>query len=436
MLYAIHVHPHDIRDEGAERVVRNIVELAKIKTIIAEAVSLEERHPYPSGVLPHNPKHSVFVSKATLEVPLADNVFAGSPVRPKASEPVLAGDDYIESLNKAALEQGATVVPWIKGLNGAFQGRVEQICVRTIDRELVPTWLCPSHPETLEYVSSLMCGILERYHSQAILLDRLRYPDWSGAEVKPERMLTCFCDNCRAMMERDGIDLPVLERGLRRILETGRNHPDRLFEIPNFDVETAEIKKWLHFRSSLITDLVKQVNLRLQLWNKNEGAAVKFWLNLWPPSFAWLLGQDYQALGRLCDGAKHFPYHRLGGGADLKGLVEKIVGGGGPDLEKKIFASIINLLQLPYRIDFEEFKSSGLPVDFVGRETAIGKEAFGPEKLIFSGIQIWDTPEAEIFKACQAARNGKADGLFFYCYGWADLHALETVGRIVNSPAE
>ena len=91
MLYAIHVHPHDIRDEGAERVVRNIVELAKIKTIIAEAVSLEERHPYPSGVLPHNPKHSVFVSKATLEVPLADNVFAGSPVRPKASEPVLAG---------------------------------------------------------------------------------------------------------------------------------------------------------------------------------------------------------------------------------------------------------------------------------------------------------------------------------------------------------
>jgi hypothetical protein len=431
MLHAIHVHPHDIRDEGAEQVVRNIVELAKIKTIIAEAVTLEERHPYPSGVLPHNPRHSVVISKATLEVPLEKSLFGGLPVHPVVSGPVLAGDDYIADLNTAALKQDATVVPWIKGLNGAFFGKTDQICVRTLDGELVPTWLCPSHTETLEYVTSLIYGILERYHSQAILLDRMRYPDWSGETVKPERMLTCFCPTCKENMKQEGIDLPVLERGLRRILEDGRNNPDQLNNIKNFNAETIEIKKWLLFRNHLITRLVEHINMRLQLWNQKQGSQVKFWLNLWPPSFAWLLGQDYQALGKLCDGAKHFPYHRLGGGADLKGLVETLAGEGNQDLQAKIFQLIMGLIQLPYHLTFEEFKNLGLPVDFVGRETVAGKEAFGPEKLIFSGIQIWNTPKIEIVKACQAARDGNADGLFFYCYGWADLPALKTVGQIV-----
>jgi hypothetical protein len=433
MLYAIHVHPHDIRDESAEQVVQNIVELAKIRTIIAEAVTLEERHPYPSGVLPHNPRHPVVVSKATLEVPLAESFFNGLPIRPVVSEPVSAGEDYIGFLSKAALERNVTVVPWMKGLNGAFCGETHQICVRTIEQELVPTWLCPSHPETLEYVMSLIYGILERYQSKAILLDRMRYPDWSGASVKPERMLTCFCHTCRTMMQREGIDLPVLERGLHRILEDGRNHPGQLLDVKNFSAETIEIKKWLLFRTMLITRLVQHINLRLQLWNQKQGANVKFWLNLWPPSFAWLLGQDYQALGQLCDGAKHFPYHRLGGGADLKGLIEKIAGDGSQDLQAQIFQLIMRILHLPYHLNYEEFKHLGLPVDFVGRETTAAKKAFGPEKQIFSGIQIWDTPHSEIFEACQAAQNGNADGLFFYCYGWADLRALETVGQIVGA---
>jgi hypothetical protein len=435
MIHAIHVHPHDIRDEGREAVLRNIVELANVRTIIAEAVTLEERHPYPTGVLPHNPRHSVVVSQATLEVPLNKQWFEGLPVRPVSSNAVLAGDDYIASLSQAASARDVVVVPWLKGLNGAFDGRTEEICVRTIDQELVPTWLCPSHPETLEYVTSLIFGILERYGSQGILLDRMRYPDWSGAAVKPERLLTCFCPDCRSKMEQEGIELPILERGLRRIFDCWRYHPQQLTDWNGLETEMLELKKWILFRNSLVTRLVQQINLKLQSWSFKRRTPVKFWLNLWPPSFAWLLGQDYKALGSLCDGAKHFPYHRLGGGADLKGLIDKIANEANPDIKEQIFREIMKLIQLPYDLSFEEFKNNGFPVDFVRRETLAGKEAFGTEKQIFSGIQIWNTPEREIVKACQAAQDGKADGLFFYCYGWTNLHALETVGRIVASSA-
>lgn len=430
MVYAIHVHPHDIRDEGAERVVENITELGKIRTIIAEATTLEERHPYPDGVLPHNPRHSVVVSQATLEVPLSDRLFSELPIQPLPSARVLAGDDYIGSLRKASAVQGAAVIPWVKGLNGAFSGRIEDFSVRTLDGEPVPTWLCPSRPESLEYITSLIKGILDRYPSEAILLDRMRYPDWSGANVRPERMLTCFCDSCCRMMKDEGIDLALLKGVLDNLLKRPEGLGERFHNLSG--AELNEIKKWLAFRTSLITRLVDRVSTQVRLYNLNRHVDTKFWLNLWPPSFAWLLGQDYQALGKLCDGAKHFPYHRLGGGADLKGLVEALAIHGDSDAQEKTFQMIMELLQIPYALSFEKFKNLGFPADFVGRETGIAKQAFGPGKQIFSGIQIWNTPMEEIDKACDSAIRGHADGFFFYCYGWAELKALKAIGRIIG----
>lgn len=405
--------------------MENITELCKIRTIIAEAMTLEERHPYPDGVLPHNPRHSVVVSRATLEVPLSDSLFSGLPIQPVPSAEVSAGDDYIGLLRKAAAVQGATVIPWIKGLNAAFSGRIEDLSVKTLDGQPVLTWLCPSRPETFEYITALIEGILDRYPSEAILLDRMRYPDWSGANVQPGRMLTCFCDSCCRMMEDEGIDLALLKTVLKRFLK--RPDPSDLY-----GVELNEIKKWLAFRAALITRLVDRVRTQVKAYNQTRHMNTKFWLNLWPPSFAWFLGQDYQALGRLCDGAKHFPYHRLGGGADLKGLVEALAIHEGREAQEKIFLMIMKLLQIPYALSFEKFKEFGFPVDFVCRETGLAKQAFGPDKQIFSGIQIWNTPMDEIDKACDSALRGHADGFFFYCYGWAELKALETIGRIIG----
>ncbi len=39
-------NPHDIRDEGAERAVETILRRTGIDTLIAEAVTIEERHKY------------------------------------------------------------------------------------------------------------------------------------------------------------------------------------------------------------------------------------------------------------------------------------------------------------------------------------------------------------------------------------------------------
>ncbi|MGE5623863.1 MAG: hypothetical protein ACM3UP_02440 [Methanocella sp.] len=429
MRLALQIHPHDVRDEGAEQVVRNVVERAGIRLIAPETGTLEERHPYPKGELPHNPRRRVTTTEATLEVPLPAESFGGLPVRPRLSAAAQSGEDYLTDLRRAAEPAGVAVVPWVKALNGAFAGEPEAVCVRTLDGQPVPTWLCPNRKETEEYVFRLVTGILARHPAQAVLLDRLRYPDWSGAQVAPERMLTCFCDCCQERMAQAGINVEEVRAALGQV-RSGLGTGECPAALPPEPVNVIE--QWLKFRRVSITKLAERLGRRLRSWCQAHGSGTRYWLNLWPPSFAGFLGQDYAALGKVCDGAKHFPYHRLGGGADLEGLVTALSGTADPGAQERVFGLIQRALGFPYAQDFAQFKAEGLPLGFVARETAAAKRAFGRTE-IFTGIQVWDTPTEEIARTVRAALEGSADGLFFYCYGWATLEALDAIGDVVRS---
>lgn len=449
MINAIQVHPHDVRDEGADAVVANITELAGIFVIAAETATLEERHPYPDGTLPHNPVHSVVTTSATLEVPLRPDTFAGLPVQPVMSDEAACGRDYIADLAEATAgrsdrksvpgrpgisdtgqglwqQAGVTVIPWIKALNSAFKGDIERVCVQTADGDLAPTWLCPSRPESGDYLIRLVTAMCDHYRPDALLVDRLRYPDWSGAQVLPNRLFTCFCPTCVRAMDESGIDLALLRAELARLCEVGNCGAagDEGATIG------GEASKWLRFRQDRISALAATLQDEIRRWSREHGHDVRLWLNLWPPAFAPWLGQDYTALGRLCDGAKLFPYHRLGGGADLAGLV-KAMTKSCPDEAEKVFGFLCGLLGLDYHIGFAEFCSDGLPVEFVRRETETAKAAFGSVP-VFTGIQIWNLPALEIQPAVDRARAGGADGMFFYCYGWATLEALAKVGDAIR----
>lgn len=427
MQNTIQVHPHDVRDEGAKAVLKNVVERASIPTIIAETGTLEERHPYPSGQLEHNPVQSVVYTDACFEIPESEGWFSELPFRPRLSQQARAAQDYIQDLRDLAPQYGAEILPWIKALNAAFEGDVEQACVVTFSGEQIPTWLCPNNPLTETYVRSLILTMLERYPSRAILVDRLRYPDWSGATVSVKRMLTCFCPHCIARMESAGMNT----RFLRQLLESLSQEPLQLVSWLHQEGKEAEVlRAWFNFRMQSINRLASKIWLDIKAWRQERGVEVDYWLNLWPPSFAPLLGQNYKSLGKYCEGAKHFPYHKLGGGADLAAFV-KALAGHTAIKQEEVFRELSILLGLDL-LTFEEYQKAGLPVSFVAEQTRQGKDAFGGNK-IFTGIQIWDIPEEEIKTTIEAALDGGADGLFFYCYGWASLSALDHVGEYLRT---
>lgn len=416
MIFATQIHPHDVRDEGAVAVARNISELAACPVVGAEISTLEERHPYPHGELPHNPRRNVVVTHARHETPLEIPTDLG--FRPVLSEEAISGFDYVAQISQAGQKAGLSVIPWIKALNIELEGDWQQACVVTAGGRVVRNWLCPSKPTTEQYVRSYVRYIVSRYSPRAVLVDRLRYPDWSGAQVDPSSLFTCFCPDCKALMASYGIDTSHVRASLKRLGDSF---------IAGTDATTIahddQLRLWMKFRQDRITRLA-------QIIQDEIGSMTTVWLNLWPPSFAPWMGQDYSSLGRVCHGAKHFPYHKLGGGADLSGLVRRLAGMG-VESPERVFRSVMDLLELPYSLSLAEFEEHGLPVDYVQHETANAVRMFKATP-IYTGVQIWDIPASEIEAATEAAASGGASGFFFYCYGWATLDALAEVGRIAR----
>lgn len=421
MIFATQVHPHDIRGEGARAVARRITKVMGCTVVGAEMSTLEERHPYPHGELPHNPLHRVAFTAARQETPLVPD--GALPFRPAMSDEAVAGHDYIREFMEAGAGEGLAVIPWVKALNIELEGDWQNACVVTYDGRVVPNWLCPSKPDTEKHVRGYIRNAIRRYRPQSLLVDRLRYPDWSGREVDPTSMLTCFCPTCRRMMRDGGIDVEAVIAALGQLGSAlARGEAGRACA----EAQDRAVGAWLDFRARQVSRLAGVIR------DEIAGEAM-FWLNLWPPVFSQWLGQDYSSLGPLCDGAKMFPYHKLGGGADLAGLARSLAALGGSSTAD-VFSAITQLLGIGQAPGLSEFIRRGLPVGFVQEQTEAAVRGFSATP-VFTGIQIWDIPVDDIRPAVEAAAAGGASGCFFYCYGWASLDALEEVGRIVTTRA-
>ena len=48
----IHLHPHDILDEGMENILQRIDGMQNVEHLFVELNTIFERNPYPVGVLP------------------------------------------------------------------------------------------------------------------------------------------------------------------------------------------------------------------------------------------------------------------------------------------------------------------------------------------------------------------------------------------------
>ncbi len=403
----IHVHPHDLVDEGAQTVIDRIGALLPGVDPIVGVNTLFERHPYPTGVLPHNPRHRVIQTRGRLA--LASSRYGRLRVRQRVEDltPVIV-DAFT-----AARRAGMRPIAWFSCLNGAYTDASRIATVETLDGSKVPQWLCPARPESLRHALELCRLVIDSLDADEILVDRIRYPDWSGQSVVAERLLSCFCPACRQRLTAAGLDVERLGGQLTSMWRAAG--PGAVRGWPEDDAA----RRWLKVRADTITDFVQ--SLRESLWK--EFPHVRLYLNLWPPSQAYLLGQDFRALRAHCDGAKFFPYHRLGGGAALGHLVDTVP----PPQRERVFQDLLKAWNLPYRISYAEFLRCGLPEDFVADETRQAVALMAP-RPVFSGIQLWDLPAESVRSAIQAALRPGPRGLFLYCYGWTPLPVLQETG--------
>jgi hypothetical protein len=411
----IHLHPHDILDEGTDAILRRIDGLADTDLLFVEVNTIFERNPYPTGVLPHNPVHDVVLGTGTLHARLPAST---TRIFQRVDPSVLAGVDPLRTVVEATLDTRFKVVPWVNVLNGDFLGAALENAVVDHRGDPIDHWLCPNAADVSAMWVETLSAIQTTYGLSTFLIDRIRYPDWAGVRVNPRGLLTCFCRHCRLAMDRDGIDAGAVTRQLDRVIgQVKRGEFDGAADGLRHD---PVLRDWHSFRQRSVTALIQRLRAG------TEGHAIELWLDLWPPAYSWILGQDYTALTRVSRVLKHFPYHKLGGGADVQGLITHIAR---DETSRELaFDAFKRLFSLPFALTYAQFSARGFPIEFVRQQNDRVRQLSLPGTVVYSGIQMWNVSPAELLDAIEAADTSACDDIIYYCYGWAGDALFDAAG--------
>ena len=94
----IHLHPHDILDEGMPAILQRLDGMKHVEHLFVEINTIFERNPYPVGDLPHNPIHNMVMGTGTLHI----NTHTDFPHLSQRVDPtILAGADPLMTIKKA-----------------------------------------------------------------------------------------------------------------------------------------------------------------------------------------------------------------------------------------------------------------------------------------------------------------------------------------------
>lgn len=375
LLCGLQLFPYELVDEGADHVVEVAIEAYGANVLLPAVSYVPEQHPQPSGRLPHNPRRETYRTDGGSYMRLDPKHFPAGLV-PPPSEESIDWEKGLSDLRRVANERGVSLVPWLPILNGRVATSGNPDLVVNASDEPVPGWLCAARPRVRAYAVALLEQVIELWNPRAVFIDRFRYPEWGPNGIVDA--LGCRCTICR--------------------------------EGPGGIVGRTQAV------TGLVEELAKVCAIR----------GVSLWLDVWPPSYARVLGQDLEQLSRYASWCKPFAYHRLGGGADLARMIRSI-SNDARELQR-IWRALIAYFDFEEPTEFSVFEQEGFPPTWATQEFRRARQQLDPRCSLAAGIQLWQVGHDGAREAVAAALAAQPRGVIGYCYSWASKEELEAAG--------
>lgn len=274
-------------------------------------------------------------------------------------------------------------------------------------------FVCPNHPDTAGIIAGRLRAALERFPSQGLFLDKIRYP---SPAVGLTASLSCFCRHCETTAQAAGLDLAAVRSRLRQVVE-GRGGPAALSALgigPADDHSDGLLWRWQRFRSRSIARLVGEASAAARDRGRRVG------LDLFAPLLSRVVGQDYRELAPLADWVKPMLYCRTAAPAGLPLEMAGLSRDLGPDWQAALAASLGQPDQA----------SQAPPVDSLSLEVA-AEQARAARRLagevpIMAGFEVVDRPgvcRVSPAVASQYARLLRSSGASGLVLSWDILDA-------------
>ena len=422
---AVQTHAHDYLLEGAENVCARSRETGGFNVMLFAATYVEE-----TKWTGHGPGNDYLVAAGAYFSPTA-RYYKPSGIEPmRAPAKGMGKYDALKEACAAARKTGVRIYAWLSDFDRRSLARKYPDCglVNVMGEAGEPDWFCINNPRARAFATAFYEDIATNYDVDGFFMDRIRYPSPMGY---------CFCSHCVAKMKQAGIDVPGVRRALAKLLGR-RNDPSVLMLLmagssldPVFYVnELPEIAQWVRFKMSSVESYVASVYKRV----KEINPALDVGLDLLDPSFSFGNGQNIARLAPHSDWIKPMLYH-WSFARGVRQFVERTSGAGtraeAYEFVRRFFAA--RSVEMPPTLD--ELEKTGMPPNWVSRQTRMATRLAGGRALVFPGIQGWDPAREADLEAClRAAFSAGARGITTYCYSnltWSKFAVYKRVFRDV-----
>ena len=147
------------------------------------------------------------------------------------------------------------------------------------------TFYCPSSPVNINAVKSIYSKHFSECGFDGVFLDKIRTASFIAGN---SGVLSCGCERCRSIYEQQGFDI------------------DAFAQTPaeELTLDNPDFQKFLKLKTDIITESVG----KLEDWFHSQGLIVG--LDLFAPTIADIVGQDYAALSAKADFVKPMMYRK------------------------------------------------------------------------------------------------------------------------------
>ena len=269
---------------------------------------------------------------------------------------------------------------------------------------------CPNHPDARQKTLTALSNLLDKYPFDGVFLDKFRYPSpASGLDLT----FSCFCPHCCEKAAEIGLDLDEVKKELRNrdagTFSVSRRTDDWLAALLS---GKPALKKFLRFRIDSVLDLVKEVK------KITDAHGVKLGFDLFSPSFAEIVGYDYEELKKYADWVKPMTYQFAFGPAGLRLETISLVEGIQKEFEiseKELFSGASAAVPWFTAEKYQQLKDTAVPMEWIESEMKASMDLmkgtpvyFGLECVSFPGVI--DVKPDEAAALLSAAFRNNADG--------------------------
>ncbi|MGH3383379.1 MAG: hypothetical protein ACRDO1_02245 [Nocardioidaceae bacterium] len=158
-------------------------------------------------------------------------------------------DALIDEFRAACADLGLGFGVWLVALYVDELVRVHSdLVARTADGGSLGSGLCPSHPESVEYVAALVRDVCERFAPDVVELEAALYPGWEPSFTQTislvdlplglRRLLAqCFCTACLLVAKDAGVDGLLLQERIGQRVARWLSAESEHGEAPGADLD-------------------------------------------------------------------------------------------------------------------------------------------------------------------------------------------------------